>query len=232
MKKLAFLPLLILACTLFSSAQTPDRYQFGDRVIFIPAPDGFANVIGRFPKVTARFRATEDPGNVALASHVPESFIPDLEVSENIDLEFYTKVSTSKNLRSALVSLESYKAVVRDLEKNFDTYIDPEGDLIKKVETNSEKGLAGMGTKATIRTTSTQNLGFFEKNERVFSAMSAYTANISGRMVTTLATLSVVRVKDRLLFVYVYRMFPDEYATKDLVTFTRKYTAKIIAANR
>jgi hypothetical protein len=232
MKQIAYVLLMIFVCTLFSSAQTPNRYQFGDRTIFIPSPDGFANVIGRFPKVTARFNATEDPANIALASHVPESFLPDLEASESIDLEFYTKVSTSRRLRTIPVTLENYKAVVNDLEKNFDTYLDPDGDLIRKVETNSEKGLAGIGTKATIRTTSTKNLGFFEKNERVFSAMSEYSANVSGRMVTTLGTLSVVRVKDRLLFVYVYRMFPDEYAAKDLVTFTRTYTAKILAANK
>ena len=232
MKNLPFLVLLILISTLFSSAQTSDRYQFGDRTISIPAPDGFTNVIGRFPKVTARFNATEDPGNIALASHVPENFVADLEGSQDIDLDFYTKVSTKKSLRSTPSTVENYKAVVRDLEKNFDTYLDPDGELIKKVEANYTKGLAGMGTKATIRTTSTKNLGFFEKNEHVFSAMSVSAANISGRMVTTLATMSVVRVKDRLLFVYVYRMFPDEYAVQELTTFTRKYTAKILAANK
>jgi len=232
MKKLTILALLILTCALFSSAQTADKYQFGDRVISIPAPDGFTNIIGRFPKVTARFNATEDPANVALASHVPESFIAKLEESENIDLEFYTKVSASKHLRSTPVSLEHYKEVVRDLEKNFDTYMDPDGEVIRKVEKNSEKGLAAIGTKASINTTSTKNLGFFEKNEHVFSAMSVYVANVSGRMVTTLGTLSVVYVKDRLLFVYVYQMFPDEYAPKDVVAFTRRYTARIIAANK
>ena len=230
MKNLPLLALLILSCALISSAQ--DKYQFGNRTISIPAPDGFTNVIGRFPKVTARFNATEDPDLVTLASHVPESFISKLEESENIDLELYTKVSSGKRFRSTPSTLEYYKSVVHDLEKNFDTYLDPDGDAVKKVEANYKKGLAGMGTKANIRTTSTKNLGFFEKNENVFSAMSVSAANVSGRMVTTLTTTSLVRVKDRLLFVYVYRMFPDEYSIKDLTAFTRKYTSKIIAANK
>jgi len=99
-------------------------------------------------------------------------------------------------------------------------------------EHHAEKGLAGIGKKTRIDTTSTKSLGFFQKNEHVFSAMSVNDANISGRMVTTLMTLSVVYVKQRLFYVYVYKMFPDDSAQKDLVTFTRRFTAGIVAANK
>jgi hypothetical protein len=232
MQKLPFLALLILACALFSSAQTSGTYQFGDRQITIPWPDGFTSVYGRFPQVTKRFNATEDPGNTVLAAHVPEDFVEKLQGSENIDLDFYTKVSVAKSLRSTPVTLEHYKEVVHDLEKNFEAYMNPDGELVKQVEKNSEKGLAGIGKKTRIDTTSTKSLGFFQKNEHVFSAMSVNDANISGRMVTTLMTLSVVYVKQRLFYVYVYKMFPDDSAQKDLVTFTRRFTAGIVAANK
>jgi hypothetical protein len=232
MQKLPFLILLILVCAVFSSAQSSDQYQFGNRQITIPAPDGFTNVYGRFPQVTKRFNATEDPGNNVLASHVPDYFVEKLEESENIDLDFYTKVSVSKSARSTPVTLEHYKAVVHDLEENFESYMNPDGELIKQVEKNSEKGLAGIGTKSRIDMTSTKSLGFFEKNEHVFSAMSVHSTNISGRMVKTLMTLSVMYVKQRLFYVYVYKMFPDDYAAKDLVTFTRRFTAGIVAANK
>ena len=232
MQKIPILILLILACAVFSPAQISEQYRFGDRQITIPAPDGFTNAYGRFPQVTKRFNATEDPNNNVLAAHVPESFVEKLEQSENIDLDFYTKVSVSKALRSTPVTLEHYKEVVHDLEENFESYMNPDGELIKKVEKNSEKGLAGIGTKSSIDMTSTKSLGFFEKNEHVFSAMSDHSANISGRMVRTLMTLSVVYVKQRMFYVYVYRMFPDDYAAKELVTFTRTYTARIVAANK
>src|SRR5688500_15842102 len=92
--------LLLSLCVLFiiSSAafpQTPTSavYQMGARQVTVPAADGFVEIKSQFPAVTARMRAAEDPGNDFLALHVPLKFVPKLKISEDIDLEFYTKTS-------------------------------------------------------------------------------------------------------------------------------------------
>ncbi|MEP7149666.1 MAG: hypothetical protein ABI857_12370, partial [Acidobacteriota bacterium] len=103
MKSIPILVLVLLACTVLLPAQAPstsDKYQFGDRAIYVPAPDGFTNVVGRFSRVTARMSATEGAGSDMLAVHVPETFIPRLQASEEIDLGSYTKVSAIKSVRT------------------------------------------------------------------------------------------------------------------------------------
>ena len=235
MKRLPVLTLIFVACAGLASAQpasTSDKHTFGDRQIHVPAPDGYTNIFGRFARVTARLSATEAPAADLLALHVPESFIPNLKASEEIDLGSYTKVSTIKRLRTIEVTAEMYKMVVMDLEKNFGTYLDPNGPAMKNVEKNSEKGLAGIGNKTTVDLTSTKNLGFFEKTPQIFSALTVFVIEIYGRKVTTLASVSVLHINQRLVMVSAYKMFPGENDVKALTDFTKNWTAKIIAANK
>jgi hypothetical protein len=229
--------ILIFAFVLLAGAgmiwgQTSDKYQFGDRRITIPAPDGFTNVVGRFAHVTKRMNATESPGNDLLAVHVPETFVPKLQASEEIDLEFYTKASAINRIRAADVSAELYKAVVADLEKNFNTYLDPNGPVMTGVEKNSEKGLAAIGNETKVEMAGTKNLGFFEKTPQVFSAMMQLNLVMYGRRLTTLGTLSAMHIKGRFITVATYKMNPTDRDAKMLADFAKKWTAKIIAANK
>jgi len=103
---------------------------------------------------------------------------------------------------------------------------------MKNVEKTAEKGLADIGSKTTVDLTATKNLGFFEKTPRLFSGMTVFTVEIYGRKVTTLATVSFLHVNQRLVAVYAYKMFPADNDVKELTAFTKKWTAKIIAANK
>ena len=232
MKKLPFLVIVILVFASFAATQTSDKYEFGDRQIVIPAPDGFTSVYGRFPRIAARFNATEDPGNDLLAGHVPESFIPKLQASEDIDLGFYTKVFTLKKQRTIDVTDEFYKLVVAELEKNFGAYVDPNSETMKKFIKNSEKGLADIGSTTAINVTSSKNLGSFEKTDRVFSGMLVVVMEIYGRKLITLGTFSFMHINQRVVTVSVYKQFPSDNDLKDLPAFTKKWTAKILAANK
>ena len=232
MKCFSILVVLLLACAGPIAAQTSEKYQLGDRQVMIPAPDGFTNVFGRFAHVTARLTATESPGSELLAVHVPETFIPKLQVSEKIDLEFYAKVSVVKRLRALDVSDAFFKGVTADLEKNFNTYLYPNGSVVKGVEKNSEKGLASIGNETTVEMTGTKNLGFFEKTPQVFSVMMQFNLAMYGRRMTTLGTLSAIHVNGKLITVSAYKMNPADGDAKMLTEFAKKWTAKIVAANK
>jgi len=232
MKKFPVLLIVILVCAPLLTAQNSDKYQFGDRQITIPAPDGFINAFGRFPIVTARLNATESPGNDMLAVHVAESMVSKLQVSEDIDLAYYTKVSDLKSRRTLDNTAEFYKQVVAEIEQNFGTYTDPNGDNMKNMEKNSEKGLKEIGRGTTVDLTSTKNLGSFEKTDRVYSAMMLIGAELYGRKVMTLAAFSFMYINQRLVTVSVYKQSPTDADLKDVPAFTKKWTAKIIAANK
>jgi hypothetical protein len=226
--------LLVLAAATTLVAQTPsDMYQLGDRKVRIPAPDGFVEISTTFGDVAARMRATEDPGNDFLVSHAPESFIPKLKVSQNIDLGFYTKVSIAKQARSLDVTPELFAGVVAAAEKNSGAYMDPNGPVIKGAEKNSGKGLSELsGVETTVAITGLKSLGYFEKTDKVFSYLAAANIEVSGRKVSILFSTSFVYVNRRLVFVYVYKIEPKAEDERILRDFTKSWTAKIVASNK
>lgn len=234
LKKL-LLPLVLTAALPFalSAQNATDTYDLGSRKVKIPTPDGFINATSQFPSVTARIRATEDPGNDLLAVTVPESFVPKLKISEDIDLEFYAKVSVSKRARAIDITKDNFAALIASFEKNFGAYIEPGGPLMTSVEKNSEKGLTELlGKDTPISINETKYLGVIEKSDDVFSGMMLVSFEMYGRKMTTLGTLAFLRVNQRLVFVYAYRMSPSGNSVKELTQLTKKWTAKIIAANK
>ena len=153
-------------------------------------------------------------------------------ISEDIDLQFYTKVSINQRVKNTDISPELFAAAVADLEKNFGTYMDPNGPLLKKTEGNASKGLTelfGTDTKTDIK--GARNLGFFEKTDKVFSGTTLVTLDVNGRNLTILGTFSVVRVNQRLVFLFAYKMFPEAKDDEMLRDFTMKWSAKTVAAN-
>src|SRR5438270_13753135 len=91
---------------LSANGQAPDlrssSFQFGDRVIVIPAPDGFEEAGSQFETVRKRMTETEDPGNDMLAVHLPKEDCDRLRQGGFPDFKFYTKVSVSKARRETV----------------------------------------------------------------------------------------------------------------------------------
>ena len=236
MKNFLALLFLALVSTSFVTAQKPDAssdsYEMGSRTLRLPGPERFVEISSQFPFVSQRLRSTEDPKNEALAIHVPESFVPKLKISEAIDLEFYTKISVNRQIKSIDVAPSDYAAVIATLEKQCGTYIDPKGSVMQNVESNSRKGLSDVYSEPTqVSINGVTNLGFFEKTRNVFSGMMLVNLEVGGRKMTTLGTFSVLHVNQRIVFVYVYKMRPTDSDTAMITDFTKKWTARIVAAN-
>ena len=205
----------------------------GGRQVRIPVPDGFANVTSKFTTVAARMRATEDPGVELLGVAVPDTFIPKLEISQMIDLEFYAKLSVNKNLRSMDITPGMYATLVSSVEKTLGESMNPGSSLLERVEKNSEKGLTEvLGEKPDLNFAGMKYLGFTEKSERVFTGMMLANVELNTRKLKILGTLSIIHVRQRVITVAVYRMAPTENSVKELTDFTKKWTAKIVAANK
>lgn len=224
---------LVFGLWIWDSGGPSDAYLLGNRKVRIPAPDGFTEISARFDLIAGRFRATEDPGNDFLGVHVPEPFVSKLKASQDIDLEFYTKISISKRARSIDLTPELFAGVVSHAEKNTESYLDPNGPLMKRLEANAGKGLTELfGKEVGVDVTGQRSLGVFEKSNKVFSEMIMLNMELYGRKITTLYSSSFVYVNRRLIFVFVYKMAPKTDDVRMLRDFTKKWTAKIIAANK
>jgi len=210
-----------------------DTYQLGDRKVRVPAPKGFVDVSKTFEKVGARMRATQGSGNEMLETFVPATFVPRLRQSQDIDLEFYATLAVVSKLKNTDLTNEDFAATVSDLEKNFNTYLDPNGPIMKRVENTSEKNLTALlGSDTNVDFTGTKSLGFFEKNDKVFSGMMLANIEINGRKISTLGTFSALNTGKRLIVVYAFKMFPKSSDVPMLRDFAKQWTAAIVAANK
>src|SRR5437870_10313611 len=89
---------IALAVSVSAQAQTrktnnTSLLQLGDRVVVIPAPDGFEEAASQFEDVKARFTVTEDRGNDLLAIHLLATDCERLRRGESGPFNFYTKIS-------------------------------------------------------------------------------------------------------------------------------------------
>lgn len=243
MKKLS--PLLcsifLSACIFDAFGQTEhskdgadiDSYALGSQTVRIPTPEGYTEAFARFARIAGRISATEAPGLETLAVHLPNSLIRQIEKGKDPDLDFYTKVSVNKQLRSQETTNEMFASIVAALEKNFESYLDPNGPLMKSVVKNADKGLSERyGRDAGVDVSQIKSLGYFDKQTDVFSAMTVSDVQVFGKRRTMLSSISIVNANKRLLYIYVYKRLSDDGDVERLRDFTKKWTAAIIAANK
>lgn len=230
------IPLLLVSIALLFVSQTfaqgTDVYPLGTRTVKIPAPEGFSEISARFPRIAARLAATEDPGNEILAVHLPDSLLYEFTYDQDRDLEFYTKVSVARPARTLVFTPAMFAEMVAKMERSFDTYLDPDGPLLREIKGNAEKGMAEYwGTDAKVALNQPKSLGFFDKGENVFSAMLFINVALNRKRYPLLVTTSSLNINNRLVFLYAYRMSAAKEDIEMLRTFTKKWTTAVLAAN-
>ena len=224
---------LVFACTISTLAQNrSDRFRLGSRTVRIPAPEGFTDVLLRFERVAGRLMATEDPGNEPLATHFPVSVIPQFEINQDHDLEFYTKVSVSKRAKTLDLTPEAFWQIQSSVDRDIGVLFGADGILRNRIEGNTGKGLSVLWDNQTsVRIDQPLNLGVFDRGERVISSMVFLKYEVNAKKCSMLATMSFLSVNQRLLFVYAYKTNWVKEDIETLREFTKKWTAAIIAAN-
>jgi hypothetical protein len=214
-------------------AQSPDTFKLGDHTVKIPAPEDFTEISTRFPRVASRLAATEDPGNEMLAVHLPDPLVYKFAADEDRDLEFYTKVSIARPAKTIDFTPEMFAGMAAKMEKSFDTYLEPESPLLKQIKGNAEKGMTEFwGSDAKVAVNQPKSLGFFDKGENVFSAMLFINVSLNHKKYPLLVTTSSININQRLVFLYAYRMSCAKEDIEMLRTFTKKWTAAVIEANK
>lgn len=228
-----------------SSAQKNSSVQLGDKVIVVPAPQGFEEASTQFKDVKDRFIATEAPSNDFLLAHFSLEDCQSLRKGAAITLNRYTKVSVLKDLRQQAFSDADMTATVAEFRKSSGALLDPDGPTMKAVTENAERNLANLNSKPIdLGFKETENLGEFDVRPEVFSVMLLFTlkAGSGGTESITqmLASLTFLKVRQRLVYVAVYRKISSVAALKtelkpgmaEVKQFTTKWVNEILAANK
>jgi hypothetical protein len=239
----AFLIAVICAIAVAAQAQehAPRRaktssVRLGNKVILVPDPQGFEEALSQFPKYKERVLATEGAENDTLLAHLPVSDCNLLRQGAQPTYAFYTKVSVLRAARELPASRAILAEAAESFRKNAGNYLDPKGPTMKRLITRVEKGLSELDAKETdVDFTQPQNLGEFDVRPDINSFMLLMTVKVNsgGTEVSfpMLASLSFVRVNERIIYVYAFKKYQAEADIDELKQFASKWTGGIVAAN-
>jgi hypothetical protein len=208
-------------------------YQLGLKSVAIPPPAGFAEALSQSDLVATVMTGSESPNNEVLASHIPSAELERLKRGEPVEFSFYTKVSVLKMAKAHEMSEAEFAAVVSQFEAASPELFDVNGPIIRETVKRMEGSLSAVaGGEVKLELAQPQNLGSFEKTKDVYSAMMLMTLKGEKGPTPLLGTLSMVRLKGRMLFFYTYRKFISKQDAEVLRDFTRGWIKEVVAANR
>lgn len=211
-------------------------FQLGDQLITIPAPNDFEEAAAQFESIKKRFTVTEDPANDVLAVHLPHADCEKLRAGEVGPLNFYTKISVSKSARGVDYSAAEFASLAAEFRKTGSQVMDVNGPTMKETLEHLSKGLSDLNKKETqIDMDQPLNLGEFDTRPNVYGVMllvNLKTQSGEAKVSTLIAGgISLVRVKQRLIFVYTYRKYESKADVETLRDFTKQWIGQILAAN-
>lgn len=238
MKSLLLSLLLLTTCAAGAGAQGPKghSYRLGDRDVSIPPPGGFVEASSRSETIRKLFEATESPDLDLLAVHVPVDVMERVARGTHNDFEFYTKVSVSKNLREKDFSREDLANLVAYLRANASKVFDFKSPEMQKQFKHQNKGLTDLlKTDSLLDLSQPVNLGEIESTPDTYGTLMLMKVKFQSGSHQSEGLLAVgasmVRVKDRVVWIYTYRKFNSEKDNDELRAFTRRWLADIVRAN-
>lgn len=225
--------LLALSFSALAQGSGASVLKLGNRTVRVPSPSGLVEGSARFSHLKSRFVVTESPGNDMLAVFVPESILPILEKGNIPPYDQWAKISILKKFNATDVDAATFKLFADKFEKTLPQLIDEQSPAFKNAVSNMRKGLSGLlGQKVEADLTQPKSLGIFDRQQNIHSTLIVSTLSDARGSRLILGTLSLLRVNQRLLFVYTYQTLTDENDADRIRKFTKKWTADILAANK
>lgn len=210
--------------------------QLGNRTIDIPSPVGFEEASSRFESVKKRFTATEAPELDLLAVHMTTDDIQRLNRAEKPALDSYTKVSVQRSSRGRVSTSAELEAIKKELRRPDTAVFDINNPSLQPTLKNLNKGLTELNAReTTVDMNQPIVLGEFQNTPNIYATLIVikYKVNTTGRETvdTVVFSVSYVRAKDRLIYVYAYRKYLSQQDATAVVEFAKRWNNQIVAAN-
>lgn len=239
--QLLILMIVVVVFAVSAQAQPHEEKVFsaklGEKVINLPTPNGFEEVTQKFEYMKTRFNATEAPANEVVAGYLPVSDCDLLRRGEKPLLTYYARVSVFRKAKELDLSPSTFQDIVDSVRKNMTTILDPDGPMMKDLTARIEKRLTDLNEAETkFDFSKPQSLGTFDVRENVYGTLTLMVieAEVGGKKTTTplLGGTTIMRVKDRLIYVYTYRKYDSNADLETLKQLAKQWNDSILAANK
>lgn len=219
-----------------ASGASEHLYRLGDHDVSIPPPEGFVEAASRSEELKKFFEATEAKELDTLAVHLPAEVMEKVARGEHPFLEFYTKVSVSKQLRSMDQSQADFSGIVSYLRANNAKLFNLKSPEMQSQLKQQNKNLTELlKSDAKFDLSQPVSLGEIESTENSYGVLMLMKLklNVGDEQLEKMIIggTSAVRVKNRLVWIYTYRVFNSEKDSDVLRDFTKRWLADILRAN-
>lgn len=219
-----------------ASAASSISIQLGTKSVTIPSPEGFGEAASQLESVKRVFSGTEDPDLDMLAVHLPIETIQRLKSGEHFDLPFYTKISIPKRLRAVDYPLQDFSALVTQMEAAGMRVFDFDSPEMKAKAQTRNKSLSEMlEQETTMDLSQPVNLGVIEKTPNSYGMLLLvkvkFQSGSAQKEKLLVSGVTFMRLKQRLLYVYTYRLVNSKEDIDILRNFTKQWLSQILKAN-
>ena len=235
---LAATAVVILSATANSQEHSKKVFsvRLGNVEVVIPSPENFEEASSQFERVKESFTATESPSNDMVAVYLPASICEQYRQGKQPNLTFYTKVSVQKARRETPFSPGDLASVASEFRKNGVQVMDPKGTAMKAQLEHMEQALSNLNSQATnLDMSQPVNLGEFDVRPNVYGVLLLITFKVAAGSGTSvlpmLAGMNFIRVKNRLVYLFTYRLYQSQADVETLTSFSKKWNTMVLAAN-
>lgn len=210
-----------------------DTIEVGLRKLVIPSPHGFTRATDQMPSIYKLQLQTDDGRNEKLAFYINESDIPAAMTGELPSLERYFAIKTSKQFKDTIITSEEFVKLKQILRKsNRDIILSLQSKIEDQYKLMSKRISKEFDIDLAIKLEKYVLLEpHYETNDSIsFSMYMKQEATAVENKIDyiTSATTTIVKVKDKVLFLYCYGSKQDLEWTRNA---SRIWSNKILQNN-
>lgn len=212
--------------------------QLGSVKLVIPTPDGFVNVSG-YPSILEHFQSRVPAFNDLLVPYWPAEGVQKIISGESKDFDQFSNANVQiiKSLRENPTDKSYLAEVIAGTRKDGVKLLDINNPFMRKNIDDLEKKIAKQ-SKGTIEMdiSGLEYLGEYDSTDNLFSMMllskMSITTGNEKKDAIVIGGASMILIKQRLLFVFIYKEFKTKEDIEILKAASRKWTSQIIEANK
>jgi hypothetical protein len=236
MKKI-LVNLILLSCVFFTYAQrektTGETHpnpaesllmNIGGKIIDFTLPDSnFTEASNRY---NSMFNLFVPANNRLICGYLTKGDMQKLAEGKDPEMESYILVEVSREAENLDCKPKDFKEVIASIGDVSNIITSSTDGVLKEVNDK----LSSMNIQE-IQLNDPKNLGvIFSKEDAIASGM-IYKVRQGESVKTYIASILLMRIKERLVYVYLYKVYLNKTTVKAIVSLTDKYATSLLAAN-
>lgn len=211
-----------------SGTSAVTNFAAGDKQIAIPTP--MTGMVEAGSEKRGVFDIAVPSGNWLLAAYVPMEVLPNLKIGSGINIEKYALVEIYRQSESIELSESDFTAVIDGAAKQLGTSLDAARKEAEDEFSRKAQNVAPNLSKVDLG--EPYSLGVLFSKPETFGYGMIMPVTVNGNTTKMIASIIIMRIKGKLIFVYLYADYKNEETITWMHQITEKWSDAIQDANK